>query len=81
MLECRIKQRLAFCAAEIECKINSELSNHQWQLAEKVVKILKSFEEATVVVRNEGLTAALVVPIVIFLVHFQLLMTMKAFRP
>ena len=33
-LENLIKQRQAICAAEIECKINSELTIHQWQLAE-----------------------------------------------
>ena len=70
MLERLIKQRQAICAAEIECKINSELTNHQWQLAEKVVKILKLFEEATVVVSNEGSSAALVIPVVNSLVHF-----------
>ena len=51
-------------------QINSELNNHQWQLAEKVVKILKPFEEATVVVSNEGSSAALVIPVVNSLVHF-----------
>ena len=81
MLERLIKQRQAICAAEIECKINSELTNHQWQLAEKVVKILKPFEEATVVVSNEGSSAALVIPVVNSLVHFLLLMMMKAFTP
>ena len=65
-------------------QINSELTNHQWQLAEKVVKILKPFEEATVVVSNEGSSAALVIPVVNSLVHFlesTTLMMMKAFAP
>ena len=47
MLEHLIKQRQAIFVL-IECKVNSELTNHQWQLAEKMVKILKPFEEATV---------------------------------
>ena len=54
MLEHLIEQRQAVCATEIECKVNSELTNHQWQLAEKVVKVLKPFEEATVAVSSEG---------------------------
>ena len=37
----------------------------------KVVKILKPFEEATVVVSNEGSSAALVIPVINSLVHFQ----------
>ena len=61
-----IEQRQAICATEIECKVNSELTNHQWQLAEKVVKVLKAFEEATVAVSNEGSSAA----VVDSLVHF-----------
>ena len=44
MLERLIEQRQAICAAEIECKINTELSSQSWQLAEKVVKVLKPFE-------------------------------------
>ena len=34
-----IKQTL--CAAEIESKLNCELTNHQWQLVEKLVQVLK----------------------------------------
>lgn len=45
MLERLIEQRQAICAAEIECKVNSELTNHQWQLAEKVVKVLKPLKK------------------------------------
>jgi len=41
-----IEQRQAICAAEVECRIVSELNNQQWQLAEKVVNVLKPFEEA-----------------------------------
>jgi len=44
MLEHLIEQRKAICAAEIECKVNSELTNHQWQLAEKIVKVMKPFD-------------------------------------
>ena len=49
---------------------NSELSNHHWQLAEKVVKVLKPFEEATIAVSSEGSSAVLVIPVVNLLVHF-----------
>ena len=31
MLERLIEQRQAICAAEIECRVNSELTNQQWQ--------------------------------------------------
>jgi len=45
------------------------LTNHQWQPAEKVVKVLKPFEEATVAVSNEGSSAALIIPVVNSLVQ------------
>ena len=70
MLERLTEQRQAICAAEVECKINSELNNQQWQLAEKVVKVLKPFEEATVAVSSEGSSAALTIPVVNSLIHF-----------
>jgi len=55
MLECLTEQRQAICAAEVKCRIVSELSNQQWQLAEKVVNVLKplNFEEATEAVYKE----------------------------
>ena len=40
------------------------------QLAEKVVKVLKPFEEATVAVSSEGASATLAIPIVNSLTHF-----------
>ena len=64
MLERLIERRQAICAVELECEINSELSNHHWQLAEKVVKVLKPFEEATIAVSSEGSSAVLVIPVV-----------------
>ena len=70
MLERLIEQRQAICAAEIECKINTELNSQSWQLAEKVVKVLKPFEEATIVVSSEGSSAALIIPVVNSLIHF-----------
>ena len=48
MLDRLIEQRQAIFAAEIEYRVNFELSAQQWQLAEKAVKVLKPFEEATV---------------------------------
>jgi len=44
MLEHLSEQKQSICTAEIEYKMNFELTNHQWQLAEKVVKVLKPFE-------------------------------------
>ena len=70
LLERLIEQRQAICAPEIECRVNSELTNQQWQLVEKVVKVLKPFEEATVAVSSEGTSAALTIPIVNSLTHF-----------
>ena len=70
MLEHLIEQRQAIWAAEIQCKANSDLTNHQWQLAEKVVKVLKLFVEETVAVSSEGSSAALVMLVVNLLVHF-----------
>ena len=55
---------------QLECKINSELSNHHWNLAEEVVKVLKPFEEVTIAVSSEGSSAVLVIPVVNSLVHF-----------
>jgi len=42
MLECLIEQRQAICAAEIESKVNSELSSQQWQFAKKSSKNIKA---------------------------------------
>ena len=70
MLEHLIEQRQAICAVELECKINSELSNHYWNLAEKVVEVLMPFEEVTIAVSIEGSSAVLVIPVVNSLVHF-----------
>ena len=70
LLERLIERRQTICAAEIECKLQSELINHRWQLAEKIVKVLKPFEEATVVVSNEASWAALAISVVNSLVHF-----------
>ena len=70
MLERLIEQRQAICAAEIECKFNTELTSQSWQLAEKIVKVLKPFEEATVAVSSEGFSAALIIPVVNSLIHF-----------
>jgi len=58
------KGRLFACDAEID----SELSAQQWQLAEKVAKVLKPFEEAIVAVSSEGASAVLI--IVNSLTHF-----------
>ena len=69
MLDRLIEQRQAICAAEIKSKINTDLSSQSWQLAEKIVKVLKLFEEATVAVSSEGSSAALIIPVVNSLIH------------
>ena len=49
---------------EVECRIDSELNNKQWQLVEKVVKVLKPFESATKAVSSKGSSASLTIPFV-----------------
>ena len=53
-----------------QLKLNASLSSQSLQLAEKIVKVLKPFEEATVAVSNEGSSAALIIPVVNALIHF-----------
>ena len=47
-----------------------KLTIHQWQLVEKLIKILKPFKEAKVAVSSEGLLAALVIPVMNLLAYF-----------
>ena len=47
MLERLVEQKKAITASSAECQPPTELRSHQWVLAEKVVKLLKVFEEAT----------------------------------
>ena len=47
MLERLLEQKKAITASNAECQPPTELRSHQWVLAEKVVKLLKVFEEAT----------------------------------
>jgi len=70
MLDRLIEQIQVICAAEVECRIVSELNNQQWQLTEKVVNVLKPFEEATEAVSSMGSSAALTIPAVNSLLHF-----------
>ena len=47
MLEWLLEQKKAITASNAECQLPTELHSQQWVLAEKVVKLLKVFEEAT----------------------------------
>ena len=47
MLKRLVEQKKAITAANTECHSPTELRAQQWTLAEKVIKILLIFEEAT----------------------------------
>jgi len=46
MLERLVEQRKATTVVNTECQSPAELSPQQWVLAEKVIQLLKVFEEA-----------------------------------
>jgi len=64
MLQHLLEQRVALTAANVELNVPAELWNSQWTLAEKVVKLLQIFEEATREASGNYSSAALVIPIV-----------------
>ena len=64
MLQRLLEQRVALTAANAELNVPAELRNSQWTLADKVVKLLQIFEEATREVCGNYSSAALVIPIV-----------------
>ena len=53
MLERLVEQKKAITAVNTECQPPAELRTRQWNLAEKVIKLLKVFEEATREVSGE----------------------------
>lgn len=64
MLERLLEQRMAVTAANVELNVPVELQSSHWTLAEKVVQILKIFEEATVAASSDHASASIVIPIV-----------------
>ena len=65
MLERLVEQRKAITAANIKCQPPAELNTQQWLLAEKVIKLLKVFEEAAQEVSREYASASVIIPIII----------------
>ena len=59
-----IEQRKAIIAANTECQPPAELNTQQWLLAEKVIKLLKVFEEAMWEVSREYASASVIMPII-----------------
>ena len=64
MLERLIQQKKAITASNTECHPPVELQTQQWALAEKVIKLLKVFEEATREVSGDYSSVAVTIPII-----------------
>ena len=64
MLERLLEQNKAITASNAECQPPTELRSQQWALAEKVVKLLKVFEEATREISGEYCSASVMIPII-----------------
>ncbi len=64
MLQRLIEQRTALLAAGAECACTVELRAQQWNLAEKLVRLLQPFEEATREASGEYSSAAVIIPVV-----------------
>ena len=64
MLERLLEQKKAITASNAECQPPTELRSQQWALAEKVVKLLKVFEEATREISGEYCSASVIIPII-----------------
>ena len=64
MLERLLEQRKAITTANVELNVTIELQTSHWVLAEKVVKILRIFEEATIAASSDHASAALIIPVV-----------------
>ena len=67
MLQRLIEQKRAITVTSTECQPPSELRTQQWTLAEKVVKTLVVFEEATREVSGNYASASVIIPIIITL--------------
>ena len=64
MLERLVEQKKAITAANTECQPPAKLHTQQWNLAEKVTKQLKVFEEATGEVSGDYASVSVIIPIV-----------------
>ena len=64
MLERLIEQRRVITVANTECQPPTELRAQQWLLAEKVVLLLKVFEEATRESSGDYASVSVVIPII-----------------
>ena len=64
MLKRLVEQKKAITAANTECHPPTELRAQQWILAEKVIKILQIFEEATREVSGDYASASVIIPII-----------------
>ena len=64
MLKRLIEQRKAISATNAELNETLDFSTTQWQLAEKVVRLLQPFEEATEDISCNTSSISLVIPII-----------------
>ena len=67
MLERLVEQRKAITASNVELDNPVELHASHWAIAEKVVKALQVYEEATHEASDNYSSAAIVIPIVLSL--------------
>ena len=61
MLERLVEQKKAITAANTECQPPAELRTKQWNLAEKVIKLLKVFEEVTHKISGEYASVSVII--------------------
>ena len=64
MLERLIELKVAITAAGVELEVPIELNNSNWTLAEKTVKILQIYEEATREASDNYATAGVIILVV-----------------
>jgi len=69
MLKRLVEQRKAESAANAEANASFDLTAAQWKLAEKVIKLLKPFEEATEDISSDLSSIVLFIPIVSSLIR------------
>lgn len=64
MLERLLELKVAITATGVELDVPIELSSSHWALAEKTVKILQVYEEATREASGNYSTAGVIIPVV-----------------
>ena len=64
MLQQLLEERKAISAAGVELEVPIELRIEHWTLAEKAVKVLQVFEEATLEAGGDYSSASIVIPVV-----------------